>query len=274
MLLSIGAPSPCLTRPGHRAGPSRACAAVRPGLVLRARRSLSGAVVAPDGPVTRGGWCARSASRPSPASEVGSAPSPRISGDGPLAQSAELRTFNPLVVGSSPTGPTPLTSDDTPPRPQASRSVAPRGADRGARRAVRPRRGSRARPTWCTAGHSRDAAERVASGLALRRLGPRHRASDVLARGHSSRPPSRPWGREGCAHRAVRRRRPRCDPGGTPPASAILAPVLTQYCPIETAAEIVDPRTSHGSGRAVEYRLTEAGRELEPGLMALGVGSP
>jgi DNA-binding HxlR family transcriptional regulator len=52
--------------------------------------------------------------------------------------------------------------------------------------------------------------------------------------------------------------------------------VLTQYCPIETAAEIVDPRTSHGSGRAVEYRLTEAGRELElePGLMALGVGSP
>lgn len=49
--------------------------------------------------------------------------------------------------------------------------------------------------------------------------------------------------------------------------------MLTQYCPIETAAEPVDPRTSHGSGRAVEYRLTEAGRELEPGLMALGVGS-
>ena len=28
------------------------------------------------------------------------------SGRGPLAQLAELRTFNPLVVGSSPTGPT------------------------------------------------------------------------------------------------------------------------------------------------------------------------
>jgi DNA-binding HxlR family transcriptional regulator len=92
--------------------------------------------------------------------------------------------------------------------------------------------------------------------------------------------------------------------------------VLTQYCPIETAAEIVGERwnlliirdlmgpsrgfndlhrclprcsrsmlanrlrrleragvvtrTSHGSGRVVEYRLTEAGRELEPVLMALG----
>jgi DNA-binding HxlR family transcriptional regulator len=92
--------------------------------------------------------------------------------------------------------------------------------------------------------------------------------------------------------------------------------VLTQYCPIETAAEIVAERwnllivrdlmgpprgfndlhrclprcsrsmladrlrrleraglvtrTAHGSGRPVAYSLTEAGRELEPVLMALG----
>ncbi|MDD7940447.1 helix-turn-helix domain-containing protein [Actinomycetospora lutea] len=92
--------------------------------------------------------------------------------------------------------------------------------------------------------------------------------------------------------------------------------MLTQYCPIETAAEIVAERwnllivrdllgpprgfndlhrclprcsrsmlagrlrrleraglvtrTGHGSGRAVAYSLTEAGRELEPVLMALG----
>ncbi|HSK58132.1 MAG TPA: helix-turn-helix domain-containing protein [Actinomycetospora sp.] len=92
--------------------------------------------------------------------------------------------------------------------------------------------------------------------------------------------------------------------------------MLTQYCPIETAAEIVAERwnlliirdlmgpgrgfndlhrclprisrsmladrlrrleragvvtrTSHGVGHAVEYRLTEAGRELEPVLLALG----
>jgi DNA-binding HxlR family transcriptional regulator len=92
--------------------------------------------------------------------------------------------------------------------------------------------------------------------------------------------------------------------------------VLTQYCPIETAAEIVAERwnlliirdlmgpgrgfndlhrclprisrsmladrlrrleragvvtrTPHGAGHAVEYRLTEAGRELEPVLLALG----
>ena len=92
--------------------------------------------------------------------------------------------------------------------------------------------------------------------------------------------------------------------------------MLTQYCPIEVAAEIVAERwnlliirdlmgpgrgfndlhrclprmsrsmlaerlrrleragvvtrTPHGSGRLVEYRLTEAGRELEPLLLALG----
>lgn len=92
--------------------------------------------------------------------------------------------------------------------------------------------------------------------------------------------------------------------------------MLSQYCPIETAAEVVAERwnlliirdlmgpgrgfndlhrclprisrsmladrlrrleragivtrTPHGSGRVVEYELTEAGRELEPLLMALG----
>ncbi len=92
--------------------------------------------------------------------------------------------------------------------------------------------------------------------------------------------------------------------------------MLSQYCPIEMAAEIVAERwnlliirdlmgpgrgfndlhrclprisrsmladrlprleragvvtrTPHGSGRVVEYRVTEAGRELEPLLMALG----
>jgi DNA-binding HxlR family transcriptional regulator len=92
--------------------------------------------------------------------------------------------------------------------------------------------------------------------------------------------------------------------------------VLSQYCPIEVAAEVVAERwnlliirdllgsgrgfnelhrclprisrsmladrlrrleragvvmrTPHGSGRVVEYRLTEAGQELEPLLLALG----